>query len=111
MRNANIKTIIFQNNVSSSQDGEILNISVRHNTLNVLVETTSTTAVINFEAKTTNEIGWTPINAVNLTTFDVSVTASSNGIYQIDLAGLSKLRCRVSDISDGTIKVTGKVVS
>jgi len=111
MPNRPIAFIKFQENTIAPSDGEILSVNTGSSILNIDIKNTSTDAVLNFEARINENLDWVKINAVNLTNYDISTTANTDGIYQIDLTGLSFVRCRVSDITDGDITVNGKVVS
>ncbi len=68
-----------------------------------------TTATINFEVNV-DGTNWAACLAKNLATGAVASTATANGIYYLNVAGLAQLRCRISGWAVGTITITGKAV-
>lgn len=110
MSNRPIEVFTFQDSVNASQDGEILSVNTGSRTVNIEVTSTSTDAVVNFEAQFTSDT-WHPVNGIDIETFNLFTSISTSGVYQVDLTGVKKLRCRLSDITNGEVSVVGKVVS
>ena len=69
-----------------------------------------TTATITFEA-TIDGTNWVAVLATNLNTGAEATTATANGIYTIMVAGLPKVRARVSAWTEGAIYVTGSLAA
>lgn len=65
-----------------------------------------TTATINFEG-TLDESTWYSVQAVNQANGVVVTSVSSDGLFNVPIAGFQQLRCRISGYSAGTIVVTG----
>lgn len=65
-----------------------------------------TTATITFEV-TQDETNWKAIEARNVTTNAIATTATADGIFAINVAGINQLRCRISAYTSGTITVSG----
>jgi hypothetical protein len=64
-----------------------------------------TTATITWEA-TIDGATWAGIRATLLSSGTAAATATADGLYQIDLRGLSQVRARISAYTTGTITVT-----
>jgi hypothetical protein len=64
-----------------------------------------TTATITWEA-TIDGTNWAGIRATLLSSGTAAATATADGLYQIDLRGLSQIRARISAWTSGTITVT-----
>ena len=60
---------------------------------------------ITFEA-TIDGTNWVALRCTPIATGTVATTATADGIYQVDVTGLYKIRARVSTYSAGTITVT-----
>ncbi len=109
---SNIASVIFtfQDAIDASANGEVLSINANSQTMNVEIESTSTDAIVNFEAQIVSN-SWQTINGVNLANFSVmSSPQASDSIFQIDLTGVRNIRCRVSDMTNGAVTVSGRVV-
>ena len=77
---------------------------------NMAMQVTGTfSGTITFEA-TVDNTNWVSIQVVNIADGTVSTTATAAGIYQCGVAGLTKVRARVSAWASGTITVRGFVV-
>ena len=110
MANIPVTTITLQDNVGVNEAGTTLNIISGMETANVEIASTSTDAVVNFEAQVSTT-DWYAVNGVNLSNFSVATSPLAvDSIHQIDLTGFSALRCRVSDITSGNVTVTARVV-
>jgi hypothetical protein len=64
-----------------------------------------TSATITFEA-TVNGTDWVSIQAANTATGARSATATADGVYTAPVAGLQRVRARISTYATGTIYVT-----
>ena len=110
MANTAVTTVILQDNVNAVGNGVVLNITAGMETANIEIASTSTDAVVNFEAQVSTT-DWYAVNGVNLSNFGVATSPlATDSIHQIDLTGLSALRCRISDITSGNVTVTARVV-
>lgn len=49
-----------------------------------------------------DECQWVPMNTINLSDFSVSDTINSNGVYQISLQGIMKIRANLQAVSGDT---------
>lgn len=108
--NRGISQIVFQDNVSADADGEILSVGCMSETVNIEVETTSTTAILNFEIQQ-NSDEWHEWNGIDTITYDIVTSVlATNKVYQSGLTGVRNFRVRISNMTDGTITVTGKAV-
>lgn len=67
-----------------------------------------TTATITWETLNDATSGWTGLIVTNQTTGVQSTTASADGIYGVNCAGLSQIRARISAYTAGTITVSGR---
>ena len=68
-----------------------------------------TTATITWEG-TVNDSDWVALTAANVGTLVTAQTATTNGIYMVPIAGLSKFRARISAYTSGTITVRVKAL-
>ena len=68
------------------------------------------TATITFET-TVDDTNWVATTTTNINTAVSATTTTTNGIYLVSVAGTSKVRCRISGYSAGTITVKGIGVS
>jgi len=87
--------------------------SGRNDQLTIYITNTANSFTVHFEGcdgETTPN--WYPIPAVKLPelTIATSVTGNANQVFVIDLAHFAGVRCRVSAISGGTVRITGRVV-
>jgi hypothetical protein len=64
-----------------------------------------TTATITWEA-TIDGTNWQGLRASLLSSGTAAATATADGLYQIDLRGLTQIRARISAWTSGTITVT-----
>ena len=69
-----------------------------------------TSATITFEA-TIDGTNYVAVRAKNLNTGAISTTATANGIYSVDVSGLSLFRARISAWTTGTLYVYARSAS
>jgi len=105
-------TWVFQNNATTTGNGNVFK-SGRNDQLTIYITSNDTSHTINFEGcdgeSTPN---WYPLPAVKfpeLTT--ASSTTGTNEVWVINLANFVGIRCRISAIVGGTVKITGRVVN
>lgn len=71
-----------------------------------------TSASVAFEGKADlNAPEYTSLSGVNLTTFDLTTTATGKGIWEIGVEGIQVFRARVVSVSGGDITVLGRCVA
>ncbi len=102
---------IFQDNVTTTGNGVTFKTG-RNNQMAVYI-ISSANYTVHFEGcDGSSTPNWFPIPAVKLPelTIATSVTGNANQVFVIDLAHFAGVRCRVSAISGGTLKITGRVV-
>lgn len=110
MANIPAAIVTLQDNVDADGNGNVLDIISGMETANIEIASTSTDAVVNFEAQVSTT-DWFAVNGVNLSNFNVATSpVATDSIYQIDLIGLSALRCRISSITSGNVTVVARVV-
>lgn len=80
-------------------DGLTLQITGTHGGATILVE-----GQVSPDSTLTN---WIALSAINLNDFSVTSSITTNGIYQIGVAGISQIRVRVSAISSGNVTAFG----
>jgi len=99
---------MFHDTTTSISTGKELSVIGGYQTINIDFRSTGT-----FTAQFESEDlfgDWSPIVAVNLTTFGFSTsTSDADSTYQIDLTGLVGFRINITSIS-GTLSAYGKVV-
>jgi hypothetical protein len=100
---------VFQNSVTTTGNGEIL--YPNHNDqVTIFITGTSTSRTIIFEGSD-NDGNFYSIPAVKLPTLTIaSSTTGTNEAWVIDTTSWVGIRCRVSAIVGGTVKIIGKVV-
>ncbi len=69
-----------------------------------------TTAAIVIEG-TINQTNWVAIEGVNLNNSAPATTITANGLYRVQVVGLSAARARISSYGAGTITVVGMIVT
>lgn len=67
------------------------------------------TATVTFEA-TVDDSNWIAIQGTNLNAGTAASTATAAGLFRFNLAGLSKLRARVSAYTSGNVTVAAHAV-
>lgn len=102
---------VFQNSVTTTGNGETFTVG-RNNQLIIFITGTSTSRTIYFEGSDAESTpNWYPIPAVKLPELTtVSSTIGNNEVYAIDLAPWFSVRCRISAVSGGTVKIVGRIV-
>ena len=69
-----------------------------------------TVATITWEA-TIDGTNWVGVLVAPITTGTAALTATANGIFTVDVTGLTSFRARISAWTSGTITVTGVLVA
>ena len=108
-----IKFQLMQNAAVATGNGtaiETIDASSGAFTVLAMQVTGITTATITFEA-TIDGTNWVAVTAKNLNGGVEATTATADGIYTIMVAGLPKVRARVSAWTTGTIYVTGSLAA
>lgn len=107
----NMRKIIFTflDSASAVTNGAELHIGTGMVNMNLAVTGTATAFNIVVEAKDNKTDEFTPVSVVNLNTLDISPNITVTGKYQLSLEGHMKIRCRLSEISSGSITVKGTV--
>lgn len=85
--------------------------SGRNDQLTIYITNTANSFTVEFEGcdgETTPN--WYPIPAVKFPELTTAISTNTSGVYVINLANWIGVRCRVSAISGGTVKITGRVV-
>lgn len=102
---------IFQDSITTAGNGEPF-ITGRNNQLIIFITGTSSSRAVWFEGSDAESTpNWYSIPAVKLPELTVvSSTTGNNEVYAIDLAPWYSVRCRISAVSGGTVKVTGRIV-
>jgi hypothetical protein len=67
-----------------------------------------TTATITWETLNDATSGWVALLLTNQTSGALSTTATADGIYAVNCAGLNQIRARISAYTSGTISVLGR---
>jgi len=109
--NVQTNSWIFQDNVTTTGNGVTFKTG-RNNQMAVYI-ISSANYTVHFEGcDGSSTPNWFPIPAVKLPelTIATSVTGNANQVFVIDLAHFAGVRCRVSAVSGGTLKITGRVV-
>jgi hypothetical protein len=66
-------------------------------------------AIVAFEASNDGGTTWYAVSAVQRGTGAITINATSNGIYEINVAGFKLLRARISSYTSGGVTVYGDV--
>lgn len=85
--------------------------SGRNDQLTIYITNTANSFTVEFEGcdgETTPN--WYPIPAVKFPELTTAISTNTSGVYVINLANWIGVRCRVSAISGGTVRITGRVV-
>jgi hypothetical protein len=91
-----VTTTVSSNTFTNSIcDGLTLQITGTHSGATILVE-----GQVNPDSTLTS---WIALSIINLNDFSAASSITANGIYQVDIAGISQVRVRVSAISSGTV--------
>lgn len=100
---------IFQDDATTTGNGNTFK-SGRNDQLTIYITGNSTSRTIHFEG-CDSENNWYPIPAIKFPelTTDTSTTGI-NEVWSINLANWIGVRCRVSTIQGGTVRITGRVV-
>ena len=85
--------------------------SGRNDQLTIYITNTANSFTVEFEGcdgETTPN--WYPIPAVKFPELTTAISTNTSGVYVINLANWIGVRCRVSTIQGGAVKITGRVV-
>lgn len=100
---------IFQNSVATTGNGEILYPNY-NDQITIFITGTSTSRTIHFEG-TDNDGNFYAIPAVKLPGLTIaSSTTGNNEVWVINTTPWVSIRCRISAIDGGTVKIIGKIV-
>ena len=102
---------IFQNDATTTGNGTSFQ-SGRNDQLTIYITGTSTSRTIIFEGSDGESTpNWYPIPAIKLPTLtSATSTTGTNESWVINLAHWVLVRCRISTIVGGTVRITGRVV-
>ena len=101
---------IFQNNVTVASDGNIL-YGNTNDTVTVFITGNSTSRTIVFEGMD-GEGNWWSMPAFKLPNYDLAnQTTGNNESWELDLANYVAVKCRVSSVAGGYVRITARVVN
>lgn len=105
------KIFIFQDNITIIGNGSALYAN-RNDILTIYITGTATSRTIVFEGSD-SEGNWYNALACKLPelTMATQTTGTTNEVWTIDMTNWVAVRTRVSSISGGTLRITGKVVN
>lgn len=110
MATESFKSITFHEDASASGVGTSLDVE-RATLLTVEIFGTATSSNVKFEAQV-NSNNWAPVAGINLATLTNNTeTSGKSEIWQISLAGLTKIRMNLTAVDGGSITVTGRTTS
>lgn len=104
---------IFHDNTTEVSNGnELLVDSTNYpSQLTISTSGTATSCIVMFEASVDPEDVWGAVAGLRLSDFMLSSNTTKLGeLWIFDVSGFRKFRCRVSSVSGGNVKITGKVV-
>lgn len=104
----NFSTVTLQSGATGTGNGTPAAV-YGQTTLGVQV-TGITTATLTWEG-TVDGTNWVSLRGVQAGTGLPATTATANGVYRLDVAGLHDVRARISSYSSGTITVVGVLMS
>jgi hypothetical protein len=101
---------IFQNDATAVGDGKVFKTG-RNDQLTVYITGSATFEVL-FEGCDGETIpNWFPVPARKFPEMTVVTSTTVTGAYSIDLANFAGIRCRISAIANGALRVTGRAVN
>lgn len=109
----NSRQIIFPFHTASTSisNGYELNVGTGMVTAIIAVTGNATGFTLIFEGKANDTDDYSPISVVNLDSYALASTITTNGKYQMPLEGLVKVRVRLSAIATNAVSVRGTVVN
>ncbi|PKM93723.1 MAG: hypothetical protein CVU84_14165 [Firmicutes bacterium HGW-Firmicutes-1] len=100
--------ISFHSEATTIGNGIEFSIDGTSNMINIEISGTATYSLVIFEGQVSSN--WVPLSAVNLTTRNsASQTIGKNEVWQVDLTGFAKFRCRIGAVTGGSLSVNGYV--
>lgn len=107
MENNTLVDLSFHNTTTAPGVGYEYLINGVENTINLAITGTATAFVVVFEGQVSNS--WLPIEGRNLSTGDIgSQVYIKDEIWQVEVSGLTKFRCRIKSIAGGNLSVLGR---
>lgn len=102
---------IFQNDATAVGDGTTYK-SGRNDQLTVYIKNTNALYTVVFEGCDSEATpNWYPLPAIKLPDLTTVTSTTTDGAYVISLANFAGVRCRISAIAGGSLKVVGRVVN
>lgn len=96
----------FHRNATATSEGNELNIPISMTNITISISGTGSFRIY-FEAYLFDE--WMPISLFDTNVGDLKTNVDSFGLYQGDISGMLKVRCRLESVS-GDITVVGNLV-
>lgn len=101
------KRVTLQSSATATGNGSSIAVTgYDHVQVNI---TGLTSATITFEV-TEDETNWYSAYAIKIGSLSAATTATANGLYLVNVAGMVKMRARISAYTSGTIVATGRAM-
>lgn len=98
----NASTSVISNELINKMQSDTLICEVSGNSVGLSLE-----FQVNFNREDTN---WITVSVIKRDSYEIVSSVVENGIYDLNIVGISSMRVKINGVTSGTVTVVGKIV-